>query len=322
MKLGKKEIVTIIVFNILLIVYGLIHINEMYGLTIGVDDFGYIGMAEYFNGIKWDNLFSNISYYSFGYSFLLYFIIKIFSTPISIFRAIIVLNVILVAISYNISIFVFSRLNPEGKTWHTIVECFCVSFYSSVFIYTNFALTESLLYFLFWLLLFLLLRIPDNNILGYILEALVFVYAFFVHQRCIMLFLAVAVFFCIKIRRKEVKISRVLIFITFLFIFLGAGLFLKNFITSNLYNSNEAVEVNNVYVGRNLCICEWIYCKIFLFTCIKFFDCWHGNLYLDKKNNRMFHEQQKKIRGCSSSIYFMQFYFYNVAPGFFPYLSK
>ena len=63
MKQKKKEFVLLIVFNIFLLIYGLIHINKMYGLTIGVDDFGYIGTAEYFSGLQWDNLFSNISYY-------------------------------------------------------------------------------------------------------------------------------------------------------------------------------------------------------------------------------------------------------------------
>lgn len=246
MKQKKKEFVLLIVFNIFLLIYGLIHINKMYGLTIGVDDFGYIGTAEYFSGLQWDNLFSNISYYSFGYSFLLYFIVRAFSDPIVIFRTIVILNVLLVVFSYNLAISVFSLLNSQREKKHIIVECFCVSLYSSVFIYTNFALTECLLYFLFWLILWLLLRVPDNNILGYGLVALLIVYAFFVHQRCIMLFFALAFFFVIKTLKREMKISRALFFGAFFVLFLGAGFLLKEFLMTNLYVSNESVGVNNV----------------------------------------------------------------------------
>lgn len=202
-KLNYEKIMLIIAALIILVIH-LRYINRLYLPYLLDDEFGYWSNAAYFVGFDWSNAIMNSPYYSFGYSFILAPLILFLHDPVTIYRAAIVVNAILMTASFFLSFSIAKTLAPSVNRKLLVVVVLCVSLYPGFLTESQFALGECLLLFICWLLLWCFLELSDKSPIGlFMLIGVLPGYAFMIHQRTLgVICAAIIVIILMKVQRK------------------------------------------------------------------------------------------------------------------------
>lgn len=148
--------------------------------------------ASFFAGYDWSSYMSLHKFYNFGYTMLLAPIYKVFSDPVAIYRAMLFVNVIVRAVIVLIAYYIaYNKFHCNKVTSIAIsIVCACNSL---VLFFGGFLYNELPLAMLTWLILWLLLEIPEKmgkkRILLSALLGAVSAYGYIVHSRCIILYI-------------------------------------------------------------------------------------------------------------------------------------
>ena len=212
-----------------------------YGFSAYPDEFGYWTPAAAVKGYDWSEITSLGSYYSYGYSVLLWICLTLFNGAISTYRAAIVLNLIMQCTAVPLIYHILTDLFPTAdKNTRQIASVISILYPAWVY-YTQTTMAESLLYFLFVLTAYLVLSFfKKPGALKAVLLILTMVYCYFVHMRCMGVIGAGAATIVIWIfsRRSSGKFGKkvwlIPIFIGVLFV---ASFYIKSFVIGRLYNS-------------------------------------------------------------------------------------
>lgn len=240
--------------------YQICHIT---GPTLYPDEFGYWANAAGWLSFDWADTVALQSYYSFGYSIVLFPILKFFDNPFLAYRMAVLVNVLFVylhaVLLWNIA-WEWKKKEEgvkaeEPSYWY----CLLAVFYPSVLFYMQETMTESLLSLLLVLLVWLLLRFMATGGMRYgILFILIIVYLHFVHMRTIGVLIAGIASLCYGIFQKKRKDSSIvktmtgiLALIALLVTLMVIGNLIKDLIQTEFYReANQSLIRLNDYSGR------------------------------------------------------------------------
>lgn len=229
-----------------LFVFFLKDINKLNGIVVINDEFGYWGIASHLAGNTWSGLLPTAPYYAFGYSLLLVPLYWLNLSPTEMYHIAIMYNALFIVISFLISIACLKKIFPFIIETKTYLICFALSFYTNNIIQAQIAWSETLLYLLVWLLLYLLiLNIKKPKMWNYCFGFLTAVYMYYVHQRMIGIVLVyIAVILFDSFYKKKKKILIITFLIGFLFLFF-CGNKLKINIIDNVFTDPELSSMND-----------------------------------------------------------------------------
>ena len=182
-RIQKNYIYTAILFLTLFIIYQY-GIHRIYGMSEYPDEFGYWSTAADMIGWDWSQLASRGSYYSFGYSLILFPILKFCEDSVSAYRVAVSVNFSLMAISFFLLKGIYKRIFTEQVEGEEILAIGLTMLYPAWNFYAQTTLVDSLLIFMVILIGYLWVRFTDvpNLKWGTLLVAAV-IYNYSLHMR-------------------------------------------------------------------------------------------------------------------------------------------
>ena len=256
--LYKKNVYLILGMGIAIAIcmYGILGI---FGFSAFPDEFGYWSPAAAILGYDWSEITGLGSYYSYGYSALLVPILLLFHNAIITYRAAIILNLLLQCLSMVLLFLVAKELYPDDDRHSTAIICVIAVLYPAWMFYVQTTMAEALLYFGLILSIYLMLRfLKKPGVLNGILFAVLLIYLYMVHMRCVGTIAAgllTIILWAIAQRKTQEKKNRKVWILLLLAIALFAGTFiLKDKIIQVLYHrtSDEVLSWNDYssIIGR------------------------------------------------------------------------
>lgn len=218
--------------------------NSIFPATTA-DEFGYMYHAAKMSGWDWKELVQYYPYYGIGIGLIWVPFFRVFSSTTLIYQSIVVLNGVFLALSFLISIKCADTLFKDWNKWIKLASCFCITLYPSNFFYARVALSETLLYLLFWICFFMLLKFIETRKVRWIVGLSIFSgYMILVHLRTLgiaLIMLTFVCYFCVK--NKELYRNIVVILIALLIAF-GLSRFIQTVYYNSLGGSNSSNVAN------------------------------------------------------------------------------
>lgn len=312
----RYNIATVVLFAsiILLIIPRLLSANFP-GTT--TDEFGYLYQAARFVGWDWSDLMKYYPYYGAGMAlpWVPLFMLLSFK-PTVLFASIIVLNAILLGISFFVSLQCAKIMFPDWNKWITLVSCFAIVLYPCNYFYARLAVSETMLYLLFWLIIFILLKILDvPNVKWCLLLGVVSSYMVLVHLRSAGIVIGICVFMAYLFVMKRISWKQLLSFVLVLGVGAVIWLYIKNGYYEILGGLNETNTINTDISVTNLVkgiftdmisAAEGGICHIFYFIVSGGISLFWGIIYIVKSGWQRLVEviQKKDLTSKHEEIYF------------------
>jgi len=165
--------------------------GKIYGFAILPDEFGYWSYAAAAAGYDWSEIVSLNSYYSYGYSIILFPVFVLFRDGLTAYRAAIVVNFMMLAGIGFMLRYLAVRLFPDRKGQLSTVLAAVITLYPPLLLYTRTTMAETMLVFLYVLITVLMYRyLERRRATGLFLLLVVLVYIHFVHMRTVALLAA------------------------------------------------------------------------------------------------------------------------------------
>lgn len=246
----KIRKINIYLILILLIIFGIFQygINKICGFTLVPDEFGYWSSAARTVGYDWSPVASLGSYYSFGYSFLLVPILKLFQNGVAAYRAAVFLNMLLMCAGVVLMQEILKRMFPEiDKAKRALISGAAVLYPSWIF-YMQMTMAEALLMFLFVLIAWLfvcLIQKTKVTIAAALAVALIYIYC--VHMRTVGVLIACVITLFLWMVSEHPDIKAVITFWGVLLLFILLAVVMKqNTITEVFANADaQTLSVND-----------------------------------------------------------------------------
>lgn len=254
----KKE--HLVLLGVAVLIF-LIHIRNIANIgifTVLDDEFGYWGNAAYLAGLDWSDAVSEIPYYSYGYSLLLVPLFWIFDNPVYMYKAAIVLNGILLSISFLLCYDIAKKLIKGTNSYIFMGIAFLISMYPSYIVYSSIAWCECLLILSCWLLTWCFVGLSEeSSSYKFILIGFLSIYAYVIHQRT--LGILIASIFVISIMKifNKIHLKQFLMVVIPIIILLIIHIYLKDDIQSHLW-LNSFGNLTNDYSAQLGKICQVI----------------------------------------------------------------
>ncbi len=139
------------------------YIRQCNTLAIRNDEYGYWSHAALFTGHDWSDVFAgHMNWYSYGYSLVLTPLFWFSHDLRLMYKAAIVLNGMFSILTFYICLRCAQMLFPKISRWILILVSFMVCMYSSYITQGAIAWSETFLYLLVWLLLYLFLLLEQR----------------------------------------------------------------------------------------------------------------------------------------------------------------
>lgn len=203
----NKETFLVITALIICFLFHVAVINQ-FPAWLCTDTDGYWLHAATFTGRDWSGVAANLSsYYSWGYSILLTIPLLISSDIIIMSKIAVLINIILNCLTLLLTYSLAKKIAPKIDRKLLLLFSLVVSLYSTYIMESAVVLTESLLYFLCILIIWLLCKYIDTKKMRWaLLLSLSIGYIYIVHNRCIGV---VAAYLCVSvlliIKNKNIK---------------------------------------------------------------------------------------------------------------------
>lgn len=242
----KKHIIMLrIAFVFIIFLVSIRHLTEVYQPTLLDDEFSYWSIAAYFDGKNWSEVTSLCKYYSYGYSFILYLIMKIFTNTVYMYRAAIVLNGFFLIAGYFILENIFTYIFKDENRAALSSVAFLMTLIPCNVAFSTVNLTECLLYVLFLGIIRLSMDMGNNmKTWKWILLSVLMGYSYMVHQRMICVIIAVAAGMILMMFKKKVRVRDALMVCGILICILMVHHYIKADIKSELW-------LNGMYSADN-----------------------------------------------------------------------
>lgn len=252
MRLKKK--INIYLIFVILIIFGIFQygINKIFGFTLVPDEFGYWSSAAKTVGYDWSAVASLGSYYSFGYSFILVPVLKLFQDGVAAYRAAITINVLLVYAAVFLMLGIIKKIFPETEETKRILVSGIAVLYPSWIFYMQMTMTEALLIFLFVLITYLFISlIQKAQMVTTLLLALSLIYIYCVHMRTVGVLIACVITLVLWMVLERPKLKTVLMFWGAMLLFGALAVWLKRSTIAEVFSNADAEVLNvNDYGGQ------------------------------------------------------------------------
>ena len=153
---------SVIFITFLLCFYGY-NIGRVYGFIFFPDEFGYWAYAAKAAGYDWSEMVSLGSYYSYGYSLILFPIFKLCHNSVMAYRIAVTLNFILLGIAYFLLLFLANHLLKKREKERIAFYAAIAVFYPSWLFFAQTTMVENVLMTVFVLITVLLYDYLENN---------------------------------------------------------------------------------------------------------------------------------------------------------------
>lgn len=260
---GGRDSFSRCLFFIILLIFCIFRLNihKIYGFSAYPDEFGYWAGAAAWIGYDWSQTASLGSYYSFGYSLLLMPVLKIFQNSVTAYRAALALNMLLQCAAAVLLLEIFKRWHLRERLSRqesaeeknaVLLAAGCAVFYPAWTFYVQMTLTEALLAFLYvWICYQLFLFLEKPKVTRAIILALSFLYLYFVHMRTVGVVLAGLFTLFVCAWKKPASRKPLLTGMVVMILGAAGGLWLKAWVTDNVYAAADAAMLAvNDYGGQ------------------------------------------------------------------------
>ena len=229
---GKKqytnEIIILIILSILVVFFSSLQVKNSLSIWNQNDEFGTWQGGAWILGLDWSEVVSTNGYYGYGYGFILAFFIKFFGKNTVLMTHIAMyFQVFMHTSCIFIAWYCVRKMFPcVNTTTRVIASTVCILSISDLF-YNYMFFSECILRFLVWLTFGVVVSYVDQKKWYKLLVLnMIAVYAFTIHQRCILL-LGMSLLFTLYemaryLREKEFKVSS---FVWMISLILGIVLF-------------------------------------------------------------------------------------------------
>lgn len=235
---------------ILLLCFCGYNISRSYGFVLFPDEFGYWAYASMLTGYDWSDIVSLGSYYSYGYSLILFPIFVLCKNAVIAYRMAIAVNFILLGVCFfiwkKLIEKLFEHIGEKRKNFYAAIAVF----YPSWLFYGRITLAEIVIVTLYAAICLLLYDYLEYNRMStLIILVLALVYIHFVHMRTIAVLIACVITLVIYYAMKKNRIKQCITFLGLIAIIFLLGYGLKEWITGNIYAASDSVNVND-YAGQ------------------------------------------------------------------------
>ena len=250
LKNEKKEQIArkglFVLFAVILLVVPFLHIGVRNLPYVYNDEFGYWASAARFVGMDWNEVFSKIAYYSYGYSFVLAILIFVTGSAAVAYKLAILLNGVWLILSFLCLYKSAKILFPKYRKELLMLVSFVAALFSSNIAEVNYTWPETFLFFLFCAIFYLILSIwQQSSCLKLLALSLLTVYTFFVHQRTLGIVLAIGIIVLMMLFMKKISWKQFLCFAMPILIGFILGSQVKDFVINEVWNNSGAVSGNN-----------------------------------------------------------------------------
>lgn len=212
------------------------------------DEFGYWTASAYLTGTDWKSVASGIPYYSYGYGFLILTPIRLlFSSTETMYKAAIVANALLLVGSFWIARTVARQIFEDMNQAALDAICFVIMLYPSNIVFSHIAWAECLLVFVFWVFVWVSLRvIRKPSVWNHIGIAVTVMILYVVHQRTIAVAIAtvMVMIWCFAIDKGRRK--NIIMFVVTMGVLIGIHCFIKEDLMNDYYYNNIKMSINNI----------------------------------------------------------------------------
>ncbi len=249
-RVKQTNIVMISILCLSILFFSLIDIDKLDSLVIYNDEFGYWAAAAYFAGLDWTELMSTVQYYSFGYSFLLLPILLIANNSLIAYKCAVIINGMLLVISFFIAIFVINKIFPEINRLFIVITCFFVTIFPVNIIYAHYTLSETLLYTMFWIIILCLVLLTEKiTFLRLAGMGLSLIYLYVVHQRTIGILLSATIILLLFFIKNNISLKKIVFFLIFVVIIWGMYAVIKKGLIDTYYANSQILGYTD-YSGQ------------------------------------------------------------------------
>lgn len=248
-----RKVVTFLVIDIFILWIGLHNIGQLDMPIIEPDEFGYWANAATLCGYDWSGLAASYcNYYGLGMSFFLAFFIIIFQQMEVVYRVVILSNVFLLVISFHLLCKIIPIILHNISDNAVSLISFLLVLYPSIQQNTQFAWSETYLYFFYILGLYFFSRfLVSKKLCNALIFELLMIFLFYLHQRAVLLSLfALGILILFIWTRKDDHVLRNLSIILLISIICFFAYFLmKGYLEEHLWNNYSNIlyieESNN-----------------------------------------------------------------------------
>lgn len=247
-----KEWIALAVMMMVIIFLGTYRLTEAGQPIMNPDEIGYWANSSFFMGIDWSSATNNMYYYSYGYSLLL-IPIRLLAKFLSwdwrqkYEAMIIVQSCIMLTGTFLTAVRLCKRYMPD---FHWLVRdfaCLMVVLYPSYIVYAHMTCAETTLLFLFWVYLYLLMRLTDHpttgNHMGF---AFISFYIYMVHQRTLPIIIAsTMIIVAMRILRMN-KLLHAYSFLIILFLCNIVHSAIKGKLKNDFYMANDPAGLQQI----------------------------------------------------------------------------
>ncbi len=173
------------------------------------DEYAYWSNSAFFTGTDWSSITSNLAYYSYGYALVLA-PIRLLSRWLDLSWAMAyqlaeAANALFLVLGFFIGVQLCKRYMKNLNWAVRSMACFTVMVYGSNLFYAHITLTECTLIGVFWIFLYLMMRVIDApGVANHICYAVTAFYIYTVHQRALaVLITSVIVVLYLRLVRKN-----------------------------------------------------------------------------------------------------------------------
>lgn len=240
-----------LLFAVLLGIYQY-DINQIYGMVTYPDEFGYWATAANMLGWDWSQMASRGSYYSFGYSLILFPILKFCEDSVIAYKTAVTVNFSLHVVSFFLLKGIYKRIFIEQVEGEDVLAIGCTLLYPAWIVYSQMTLVDSLLIFMVILSCYLWLRFVEQPSIRWgIALVLSVMYSYSLHMRSVGIVVAlgiVMVLWCLKNPSYGKKILFLLLLMILIFWLIGC---LKDIVQHNVFSkaTKDMLNVND-YNGQ------------------------------------------------------------------------
>lgn len=241
----------ILLVAFLLILCPLLHISVRSIPYVYNDEFGYWASAAYFTGKDWSSVFSNISYYSYGYSFILALILRIVGKTTTAYKIALVLNGLWQALSFLLLYKIGEKIYPKVQRGYLIGASLVAVLFSANWVEVNYTWPESFLFFLYCFIVYEMLRVIEyptavrSLIMGFLVTI-----SYYVHQRTLGIVIAAGCVMTLLCFMKKITLKQYLAFVLTLVICMGIGICIKDNVIEAVWHNGSVVNGNN-FAGQS-----------------------------------------------------------------------
>lgn len=222
---------------------------KSYGFVLFPDEFGYWAYSARLAGDDWSDIVSLGSYYSYGYSLILFPIFLLCKNAVTAYRAAIAVNFVLLGVCFFLCKKIIEKFGQSSERRKAYYAAMAVCYPSWLF-YGRTTLAEIVIVTLYIAIGLLLYDYLEHNRMSALLMlVLALVYIHFVHMRTIAVLIACVMTLALYYAAKKKGIKQCMMLLGMLVIIFSLGYGLKEWITENMYASSASVNTND-YAGQ------------------------------------------------------------------------